>query len=51
MAASAADFVDKSILSDLESEGFFSRLSAKYGVKSACRDFAAGFAPECINAQ
>lgn len=27
----AADFVDKSILSDLEKEGFFSRLSAKYG--------------------
>jgi NitT/TauT family transport system substrate-binding protein len=27
----AADFVDKSILSELESEGFFSRLSAKYG--------------------
>ncbi len=27
----AADFIDKSILSELESEGFFSRLSAKYG--------------------
>ena len=27
----AADFVDKSILTEMESEGFFSRLSAKYG--------------------
>jgi hypothetical protein len=27
----AADFVDKSILDELENEGFFSRLSAKYG--------------------
>ncbi len=27
----AADFIDKSILSELESEGLFSRLSAKYG--------------------
>jgi NitT/TauT family transport system substrate-binding protein len=27
----AADFVDKTILSELESEGLFSRLSAKYG--------------------
>jgi NitT/TauT family transport system substrate-binding protein len=27
----AADFVDKSILDELESEGFFTRLSAKYG--------------------
>jgi hypothetical protein len=26
----AADFVDKSILSDLESDGFFASLSAKY---------------------
>jgi hypothetical protein len=27
----AADFVDKNILDELESEGFFTRLSAKYG--------------------
>ena len=27
----AADFIDKTILSELESEGLFSRLSAKYG--------------------
>jgi hypothetical protein len=27
----AADFIDKSILSELESEGLFSRLSVKYG--------------------
>jgi NitT/TauT family transport system substrate-binding protein len=27
----AADFIDKSILSELESEGLFARLSAKYG--------------------
>lgn len=27
----AADFIDKSILSELESEGFFARLGAKYG--------------------
>jgi NitT/TauT family transport system substrate-binding protein len=27
----AADFVDKSILDELESEGFFTRLSARYG--------------------
>ena len=26
----AADFIDKTILSELESEGLFSRLSAKY---------------------
>jgi hypothetical protein len=27
----AADFIDKSSLSELESEGLFARLSAKYG--------------------
>jgi hypothetical protein len=27
----ASDFIDKSILSELESEGLFSRLSVKYG--------------------
>ena len=27
----AADFVDKSILNELENEGLFTRLSAKYG--------------------
>jgi hypothetical protein len=27
----AADFVDKNILDELESEGFFARLSDKYG--------------------
>jgi hypothetical protein len=26
-----ADFVDKSILSDLDREGFFSQLAGKYG--------------------
>jgi NitT/TauT family transport system substrate-binding protein len=30
-AKRAADFIDKSILSELESEGLFARLSAKYG--------------------
>jgi hypothetical protein len=27
----AADFIDKSLLSDLEREGFFSQLATKYG--------------------
>jgi hypothetical protein len=26
-----ADFIDKSILSDLEAEGFFTQLTRKYG--------------------
>ena len=26
-----ADFIDKSILSDLEQEGFFAQLASKYG--------------------